>query len=194
MMNKINVVLKYFINNPLISSAFFFSIIPFWVVFLWFAKSNANLTIFFTISMLIITGKCIVDSQMQNRNPFLLLIKLITGYTASLIGYVMLTIWLLVLFFVMILTNDLILQFISLGLMIMSMLFAIFFGNKNYLTTIWGNENIKGKQRFFWIGTAIIFSWLVFIYIDNAVYKYISIALIIFLEILKFVRKHESLI
>ena len=194
MMNKINVVLKYFINNPLISSAFFFSIIPFWVVLLWFAKSNANFTLFFTILMLIVTGKCIVDSQMQNINPFLILIKSITGYLVGFIGYAMLTIWLLILLFVMILTNNLILQFISGGLMIMSVLFAIFFGNKNYLTTIWGNENIKGKQRFFWIGTAIIFSWFVFIYVDNTVYKYISIVLIIFLEILKFIRKYESLI
>lgn len=194
MMNKINIVLKYFVNNPLISSAFFFSIIPFWVVFLWFAKSNANFSVFFTILTLIITGKCIVDSQMQNKNPFLLLIKLITGYTAGFIGYVIMTIWLLALSFVMILTDDLILQFISLGLMIMSVLFAIFFGSNNYLTTVWDNKNIKGKQKFFWLGTAVIFSWLVFIYIDNPVYKYISIALIIFLEILRFVRKYESLI
>jgi hypothetical protein len=94
----------------------------------------------------------------------------------------------------MALINDTLMKFIIIGIILMSFIFIFVIKNRENLKETWGINMIHKKKKYVLLGLSIVFSWIIFLYIDEMFMKYIALFLIIILEIIRFSRNNESII
>ncbi len=192
-MSKYGAVLKYFIENPIFFTAFFFSIFPFWVLLVWYFNSKANAVVLILALAIIVSGKCIVKSELQNKNPFYILINELVNSSFYLISNILFVIWLIFLIIMIIFLSDTVLKITAVLLVFMSFIFMFTLNKNNYLKDIWQIEGLKKNSESIRKFTIFLF-WLIVLYSDFNKIKYTGIVFILYLEFIGFIKKYESVI
>jgi hypothetical protein len=193
-MNKYTAVFNFFIDRPLLFISFFFSFIPFWVVYLWYIESNTTVLTAILFFFIIFTAKCIIESEITHRNTFSVMADKLIYYFLWITANLFFLILLIILFILLLVVNDTLFKITILSIIIMSAVSLFLIKYNDYLKNIWSLNKITTYKGSFFINIAIIFSWLIFLFIEPIYMKYISILIIILFEIALFVKKYDSII
>lgn len=193
-MNKLSPILTFFLDRPITAIAFFFSFIPFWAVVIWYSTGEANWTTAGILLVAILIGKCIINAEIMGKGPFTILIDKIIYYSLWVTGNLLLFILLIILIILFTITTDILFKFIITGIIFMAILSTFIIKHQDYLKNVWSVSGANRTKHYFWLSTAVLICWLIFLFIPSANMKYISIGIISVLELIRFARTYDSII
>lgn len=193
-MNKFKPILTFFVDRPLSAVAFIFSFIPFWAVLIWYAEGKAEWHTAAVFLLLVILGKCIISAEIMQKGPFTIFTDKLIYYSLWITGNLLLILLLLILVILLTVVTDVLFKLIIVGIIFMAILSTVILKYQDYLKHVWSVSGADRTRHYFWLSTAVVLSWLIFLFIDQAYMKYASLAVITSLELIRFARTYDSII